>query len=306
MNESWQSWLDFVKIHYKINKLNGFFCTNKKDPRPYLNVKIFDINLFGLLDSGASQTIIGERGWQKLQILNLRLETNRCKVTVANGYPCEVLGSVNLPIELSGRIQVIKALVILEIDLDIILGIDFWEDMNIITNFSDNSWYFGNTQNESVSLISNMTYLYSLSTEESSQLNKLISDFFSKMGTELGCAKGVSHIMDTGDNTPIKQRYYPVSPYIQEKINVEIEKLLKLGVIEPSKSAWPSPIVMVKKPNNEYRFCIDFRKVNQVTKKDAYPLPYINSILDPLRDACVLSSIDLKSAYHQIPLAESS
>ncbi|KAJ3656579.1 hypothetical protein Zmor_015648 [Zophobas morio] len=82
--------------------------------------------------------------------------------------------------------------------------------------------------------------------------------------------------------------------------------MLELGVIEPSKSPWSSPVVMVKKPNNEYRFCIDFRKVNQVSKRDAYPLPYVSTILDRLHSARVFSSIDIKSAYWQIPLAEES
>lgn len=82
--------------------------------------------------------------------------------------------------------------------------------------------------------------------------------------------------------------------------------MLKAGIIEPSFSEWSNPIVMVKKPNGKYRFCLDFRKVNGVSKKDAYPLPNMNGILDKLRSARYISTIDLSQAYFQIPLAKES
>ena len=63
---------------------------------------------------------------------------------------------------------------------------------------------------------------------------------------------------------------------------------------------------MIKKPNGEYRFCLDFRKVNKITKKDVYPIPLLHKILDTLRSAKLISKIDLKSAYLQIPLEENS
>ena len=82
--------------------------------------------------------------------------------------------------------------------------------------------------------------------------------------------------------------------------------MLKLGVIEPSKSPWSSPVCLVRKKDDSYRFCIDFRKLNLKTKKDAYPIPYISAILDRLSDARYISSIDIKSAFWQVPLSESS
>lgn len=65
-------------------------------------------------------------------------------------------------------------------------------------------------------------------------------------------------------------------------------------------------MVLVKKPNNEYRFCVDYRSVNKVTKRDAYAIPYISMILDRLRNCKYLSSVDLKSAYWQMPLENTS
>jgi len=81
------------------------------------------------------------------------------------------------------------------------------------------------------------------------------------------------HHIDIGQNKPVKQRCYLVSPKVQEAIREEVDKMLEAGIIEPSYSEWSNPIVMVKKPNGKYRFCLDFRKVNSLSKKDAYPLP---------------------------------
>jgi hypothetical protein len=93
---------------------------------------------------------------------------------------------------------------------------------------------------------------------------------------------------------------------MQGIIDEEVDKMLTEGVIEPSESPWSSPIVLAKKKDGKYRFCIDFRKVNEVTRKDAYSLPFIKVILDKLRRARDISTIDLKSAYWQVPLTPAS
>ena len=77
------------------------------------------------------------------------------------------------------------------------------------------------------------------------------------------------------------------------------------GVIQPSNSPWNSPVVLVKKKNGDIRFCVDYRALNEVTKRDTYPLPRIDDSIDSLSGASIFSSLDLKSGYFQCPLAES-
>ena len=72
-----------------------------------------------------------------------------------------------------------------------------------------------------------------------------------------------------------------------------MDQLLEEGVIEPSSSAWSSPVVMHLKPDGTRRPCIDFRKINELTKKDAYPLPNMNEILSKLRNPRYISTLDL-------------
>lgn len=93
---------------------------------------------------------------------------------------------------------------------------------------------------------------------------------------------------------------------MQEIIDDEVSKMLAQGVIEESASPWSSPVVIVEKKNNKYRFCIDFRKINDVTEKDAYMLPQVNATIDKLRNAKYITTLDLKDGYRQIPLSEES
>ncbi|KMQ88476.1 reverse ribonuclease integrase [Lasius niger] len=92
---------------------------------------------------------------------------------------------------------------------------------------------------------------------------------------------------------------------MQAVINREVAEMEAAGVIEPSKSAWSSPVVIVKKKDGKHRFCIDFCKVNDVTERGAYPLPQITATLDKLRGARYLTTLDLKNGYWQVPTPES-
>ena len=84
-----------------------------------------------------------------------------------------------------------------------------------------------------------------------------------------------------------------MSPEKAERANQEVRNLLALGMIQPSLSPWASGIVMVKKKNGELHFCCDFRPLNEVTIKDAYPLPRIDKSLARLGKARIYTSIDL-------------
>uniref|UniRef100_A0A1Y1MIJ6 RNA-directed DNA polymerase n=1 Tax=Photinus pyralis TaxID=7054 RepID=A0A1Y1MIJ6_PHOPY len=125
-------------------------------------------------------------------------------------------------------------------------------------------------------------------------------------GKTLGRTHKVTHHINTEGAAPIKQRYHSMSPYMLEHLNKEIDSMLEQKVIKPSTSPWCSPVVMVRKKSGEFRLCFDGRKLNAVTKHDAFPLPHVQDILDRLRDARYISTIDLKKAFWQIPLDDES
>lgn len=86
----------------------------------------------------------------------------------------------------------------------------------------------------------------------------------------------------------------------------QVDELLAAGIIEPSTSSWCNPVIMVKKATGEYRMCLDFRRLNAISKPCAYPLPLMTWILDQLSGAKFISKIDLKHAYHQVKLDPTS
>jgi len=112
----------------------------------------------------------------------------------------------------------------------------------------------------------------------------------------------ITHRIDTGNAHPIKQRFYRTSYQNQLFLKEEIQRLLNAGLIVPSNSQWTSPVVVVEKKNGKKRLCVDYRKLNSVTKKDCYPLPRIDDMLETLSGAQWFSSLDLASGFWQVEL----
>ena len=117
-----------------------------------------------------------------------------------------------------------------------------------------------------------------------------------------GLTNLVSHDVDTGEAAPIKQHPYRIPPYRQEAVKAELQYMLEIGAIEKGSSAWSSPLVPVLKSDNTVRPCIDFRKVNSVTKTDAYPIPRLEDCIDRIGQATFVSKFDLLKGYWQVPL----
>jgi transposase InsO family protein len=119
-------------------------------------------------------------------------------------------------------------------------------------------------------------------------------------------APGIEHEIHLSDDKPVKQAAYRHPPAKKEEIKKVMEKLLAQQVVQPSSSPWSSPVVLAKKPNGAWRFCIDYRKLNAKTRKDAYPIPLIEDCLNFCGRAKWLSIIDIKDAYWHVPMAKKS
>ena len=127
-------------------------------------------------------------------------------------------------------------------------------------------------------------------------LNNILTEFddlFMKHKADIGRCTTAKHPVELEPGaTPHREGARRMSPDKAERANQEVRNLLALGMIQPSISPWASGIVMVKKKNGELRFCCDFRPLNAVTIKDAYPLPRIDESLSRLGKAKIYTSID--------------
>lgn len=147
-----------------------------------------------------------------------------------------------------------------------------------------------------------------LDAKEREQFYELLltySDVFASSSDDLGRTAKLGHTIHTGDATPVRQPVRRIPPYRRQEVRTLLDEMLKKEVIQPSTSPWASPIVLVKKKDGTTRFCVDYRKLNDVTRKDAYPLPRIDATLDTLAGSKWFSTLDLLSGYWQVEMAES-
>ena len=127
-------------------------------------------------------------------------------------------------------------------------------------------------------------------------------DVFVGPDGKVGQTTLIEHQIDTGDAEPTKCHPRKKSPMEREHIAKEVKSLLKDGFIRPSMSPWGSPVVLAKKKDGTLRFCIDYRALNHVTKKDAYPLPRIEECLDCLHGMMYYCCMDCCKGYWQVPM----
>ena len=105
------------------------------------------------------------------------------------------------------------------------------------------------------------------------------------------------HHIRTGTARPIKQRVRRLSPFKRAGVEIKLNRMLQMGVIEPSAGEWASPIILVPKKDGSMRFCADYRALNEVTIKDVYPIPRIDDILEMLSGSEYFCTLDLASGY---------
>ena len=140
-----------------------------------------------------------------------------------------------------------------------------------------------------------------------SKIEKLVlqnQDLFANKDSELGHTETVKMQVDVGYNEPIKMRPYRTPIKSREVIDKAIDEMLDADVIRRSRSPWSFPVVIVDKKDGSKRFCVDFRRLNKVIKKNSYPLPLIDDILALLGKAKYFTSLDLKSGYWQVAMDE--
>ena len=124
-------------------------------------------------------------------------------------------------------------------------------------------------------------------------------DVFAESDSDVGTTNLTFYEIDTGDLRPLRQpvRRLPDGE-MGTAVESEIEKLVGADIARPSASPWASPVVIIRKKDGGWRMCVDYRRLNNVTKFDCFALPRLDEALDAFAGATVFSSLDLAMAYH--------
>ncbi len=142
-----------------------------------------------------------------------------------------------------------------------------------------------------------------LSPSQLTDVARLQKDFADVFSPRPGRTNLIQHHIETEPGVVVRSRPYRLPEHKKKVVQSELEAMLEMGVIEESHSDWASPIVLVPKTDGSVRFCVDHRKVNAVSKFDAYPMPRVDELLDRLGTARFYSTLDLTKGYWQIPLS---
>lgn len=249
------------------------------------------------LDGGAMVSLIREEALDGMDILSYRKVDK--KLWTADGSAMTVRGVVDVELQHKNRRLVVPLGVasrLFDGDFDVLIGRDILRVARITIDHGTDTI---------CSVVDNRD-----------EWEKLKDEFEDVLVEKLDCDVGKANVpevrIEVDPNVkPSYVRNYRMAPDQKKKVEEEVEKMLAADVIELAENngtekGWNSPILLVRKKNGDWRFCVDFRRLNAATLKINGPLPRINDIVEGAADARIFSRLDLASGYWQIPIAKES
>ncbi|GFT34882.1 retrovirus-related Pol polyprotein from transposon opus [Trichonephila clavipes] len=236
------------------------------------------------------------------------------RVVTAQGAPCSHLGRVELQIRIREFQKPWEFHILDNMQYQCILGIDFMKASRLTLDFDQKSLIIPDhlikqTPKEPKLVDIDLTES-KLDDEQQRQLKALFNNFKGLFSDQPGLTHVVYHEIDTGDKGPVVSRPYKYDRVKQGIIDYHIDKMLRDGTICPINSPYASPVVLTRKNNDlppdspeAYRFAIDYRKLNAITKYPRYPLPVIDDLLTNIPHTNVMSTLDLRSGYFQLAIS---
>lgn len=278
------------------------------------------MSIQALVDTGAYRSYLSSKGLDEIQSWNpTEVEVDPFTISVANGKLVKISKAYELPVRLEGRQSMLRFHLFPELSTPFVLGLFDLREFSIVMDL-EGFWWFKDCPEKKFEFskvikgawVSEIAFeeppkhkVCSLTQREKQILDFIIAEGAKKLEKLSGWTNKIKHRIELkADSKPVKQRAYCYSPKVLEAMHAELDQLLERGLVEPSHAEWASPVVMVRKPDGGYRFCVDYRKVNAQSKKDSYPMPNLSQLLDSFHHAKYLSKIDLKNAFLQVPLED--
>uniref|UniRef100_A0ABD2VWW7 RNA-directed DNA polymerase n=1 Tax=Trichogramma kaykai TaxID=54128 RepID=A0ABD2VWW7_9HYME len=285
-----------------------------KENRFFVDVRVGPFTYKALLDSGAQCCLAGPRMMRELAE---RIKPSRALIGYAdqNTQPSGGYLPVMLQIDRdAGRIDV-ECTEILPVEM--VLGVDFGRRWRVDISMGRNQWRSGDgpwhnfaklndTGSSRCDIVAECAGI-TVAGGERELVERKIKKLIPDVPPKLGHTDKIVHRIELVEGAkPVCHRTRRMTPKMEKIAHECLQKMREEGIIEVAKSEWNSAPVLVRKSDGSYRFCVDYRDLNKVTKKDGYPCKNMDTILDRLRRARYISKIDLKSAYHQVCLDEDS
>ena len=145
-----------------------------------------------------------------------------------------------------------------------------------------------------------------LTPQQKQAMRELLQEFEFAFRDQAGRTGMVQHAIDTGKQKPIRGVRYRMAHTEEQKVREIVEDMIEKQVVRPSRSPWGAAVVLVPKKDGGTRFCVDYRRLNEHTVKDVYPLPRIDATLDQLGGAKYFTTLDLTAGFWQVEMASGS
>lgn len=281
------------------------------DKRCFITATIFGRKFHCLIDTGAARSFINPAVAELCRKSNATVRQIHSTVQLADGHEIVLQQEFSIPANIGGQHHTIEVIEFPQLAEDVILGMSTLLQMNISIHINGHEIrpyhpirYTDNGHNIDKPL--SLHGISDLSLTETEQLKLFLDAELQSFSSLRGTATIGEHKIRMKHDRPITARYLPRNPAMQAVIDRELDELLAADQIEPSNSPYSAPIVLVRKKQGTWRLCIDYRQLNEHSIKDAYPLPQIEHILNKLRGARYISTLDLRQGYWQIPLAQDS
>lgn len=274
-------------------------------------IKIGIHEFTALLDTGSTSNFFSLATARKIGLVFQSSPDTQVVLANADRVDCQGLAT-NAPINISHEQFGIDSYSIPLDHFDIVLGINFLRKLGPILWDLDSLWMTFWCQGKLVlwkGIGSIMTSpqqpgdLHSIRTEEQEILHRLLSMYKDVFATPAGLppARDCDHRIHLKPNVePMSVRPYRYPQTQKAELDKQCEEELQQGIIRPITSPFSTPVLLVKKPDGTWHFCVDYRAMNASTAKDKFPSPVVEELLDELRGARFFTKLDLKSRYHQV------
>ncbi|UYV61801.1 hypothetical protein LAZ67_1006658, partial [Cordylochernes scorpioides] len=293
----------------------------------YIDIKVEGDTIRALVDSGASDSVISERF--RVELKKTMFAETDVVLKVADDKVVKSKGRCTLKLEVNGHPENFEFVVLENCSHDVILGWDFFKATNAVIDcglgelqLDDLPDLDAEGRDDGVYAIQDFV-IPGRSSQRISVVNRSLVGI---VNMEVTCSKelfirkdvifpssliefeeGIGKIWIT--NGGLQPQMIPKGMNLGRMCDIEtehkeVDTMLERKVIQPSESPWSAPVVLVKKKDGTWRFCVDFRRLNHITKKDVYPLPRIDDVLDHLSSARYYSTMNLKTGYWQVEVDE--